>query len=97
MGIGAVLSKSQVRVALALALIELFTKLPVVKSIYSSLKSFFDYFAPSSKPGRQQMVILRMPDNELEVVGLVTRRSSADLPSGFHPGDRVAVCLPMGT
>ena len=94
-GIGALLSKAQVRDALAF--IELpFTKLPVVKSIYSSLKSFSDYFAPSGKPDTQQVVILRMPDHELEVVGLVTRRSFADLPPGFLPGARVAVYLPMG-
>lgn len=94
-GIGAVLSKPQVREALTL--IELpFTKLPVVKSIYSSLKSFSDYFAPGAKSGGQQVVILRMPDHELEVVGLVTRRSFADLPPGFLPGERVAVYLPMG-
>lgn len=94
-GIGALLSKAQVRDALAF--IELpFTKLPVVKSIYSSLKSFSDYFAPGGKPDSQQVVILRMPDHELEVVGLVTRRSFADLPPGFLPGERVAVYLPMG-
>ena len=94
-GIGALLSKPQVRDALAL--IELpFTKLPVVKSIYSSLKSFSDYFAPSGKSGGQQVVVLRMPNTELEVVGLVTRRSFADLPPGFLPGDRLAVYLPMG-
>lgn len=94
-GIGAVLSKEKVRHALTF--IELpFTKLPVVKSIYSSLKSFSDYFAPGAKAGSQQVVILRMPGNELEVVGLVTRRSFADLPPGFLPGDRVAVYLPMG-
>jgi uncharacterized membrane protein len=94
-GIGAVLSKRQVREALAF--IELpFTRLPVVKSIYSSLKSFSDYFAPGGRPDSQQVVILRMPGNELEVVGLVTRRSFADLPPGFLPGERVAVYLPMG-
>ncbi len=94
-GIGAVLSKPRVREGLAL--IELpFTRLPVVKSIYSSLKSFSEYFAPGSKHGGQQVVVLRMPDHELEVVGLVTRRSFADLPAGFQPGDRVAVYLPMG-
>lgn len=94
-GIGAVLSKRHVRDALAI--IELpFTRLPVVKSIYSSLKSFSDYFAPSSKPDSQQVVALRMPGHELEIVGLVTRRSFADLPAGFLPGERVAVYLPMG-
>lgn len=94
-GIGAVLSRPQVRAALTL--IELpFTKLPVVKSIYSSLKSFSDYFAPGSKSGNQQVVVLRMPGHELEVVGLVTRRGFGDLPAGFLPGERVAVYLPMG-
>jgi uncharacterized membrane protein len=94
-GIGAVLSKPQVRGVLAL--IELpFTRLPVVKSIYSSLKSFSDYFAPGAKSAGQQVVILRMPGHELEVVGLVTRQGFADLPAGFLAGDRVAVYLPMG-
>ena len=94
-GIRALISKAEVRDVLAL--IELpFTKLPVVKSIYSSLKSFSDYFSRTGKSGGQQVVILRQPSSELEVVGLVTRRSFADLPSGFLPGDRVAVYLPMG-
>jgi len=94
-GIGALLSKAHVRDALAF--IELpFTRLPVVKSIYSALKSFSDYFSPTSRTDGQQVVILRVADTEVEVVGLVTRRSFADLPSGFLPGERVAVYLPMG-
>jgi uncharacterized membrane protein len=94
-GIGAVMSQAQVREVLAL--IELpFTRLPVVKSIYSSLKSFSDYFAPSSKPSSQQVVVLRMPGQPLEIVGLVTRRNFADLPPDLQAADRVAVYLPMG-
>jgi uncharacterized membrane protein len=96
LGIGWLVSKQQVRDALAF--VELpFKNLPVVKSIYSSLKSFADYFSPSSdKGGSQSVVILRMPGHEMEIVGLVTRRSFADLPQGFLPGERVAVYLPMG-
>jgi uncharacterized membrane protein len=94
-GIGALMSKPQVRDALTL--IELpFTRLPVVKSIYSSLKSFSDYFTPSGQAAGQQVVALRMPGHEMEIVGLVTRRSFADLPAGLLPGERVAVYLPMG-
>ncbi len=74
-----------------------FTNIPVVKSIYSSLKSFADYFSPHHKEDTaQQVVILRMPDHPLEVVGLVTRNHMEGLPQGFLPGDRVAVYLPMG-
>jgi uncharacterized membrane protein len=72
-----------------------FTHLPVVKSIYSSLKTFADYFAPHKK-NPQQVVLLRMPGNELGVVGLVTRQSMEGLPPGLAELDQVAVYLPMG-
>ena len=89
---------SQRGVGRLLSLVELpFTNLPVVKSIYSSFKSFADYFSPQREKGTQQMVvILRMPGQVLEVVGLVTRQRVDDLPGGFLQGDRGAVYLPMG-
>lgn len=74
-----------------------FTNIPVVKSVYTSLKSFADYFSPHHKEGStQQVVVLRLPGQDLEVVGLVTRQHMQGLPDGFLPGDRVAVYLPMG-
>jgi len=80
-----------------LSLIELpFTNLPVVKSIYSSLKSFADYFSTHKDKPAQQVVVLRIPGNELELVGLVTRQGVDGLPAGFLQGDRLAVYLPMG-
>jgi uncharacterized membrane protein len=95
LAIGFLVSQKSARKLLSFVEIP-FTNLPVVKSIYSSLKSFADYFAPSSKQGEQSVVILRMPGHAMEIVGLITRRSFADLPSGFLPGERVAVYLPMG-
>ncbi|VCU68156.1 hypothetical protein PIGHUM_00206 [Pigmentiphaga humi] len=95
--VGMMLSKERVR--RLMSYVEWpFTSIPVIKSIYSSLKSFADYFSPANatRESAQQVVILRMPGNEMEVVGLVTRRSTAGLPEGFLPGDRVAVYLPMG-
>ncbi len=81
-----------------LSLLELpFTNLPVVKSIYSSFKSFADYFSPQREQEIQQMVVIvRMPGQAVELVGLVTRQRVDDLPAGFLKGDRVAVYLPMG-
>lgn len=89
---------SQRGVGKLLSLLELpFTNLPVVKSIYSSFKSFADYFSPQhGQEVKQTVVILRMPGYPLEVVGLVTRQRVDDLPAGFLQGDRVAVYLPMG-
>ncbi|MBT9515493.1 MAG: DUF502 domain-containing protein [Methyloversatilis discipulorum] len=81
-----------------LSLVELpFTNLPVVKSIYSSLKNFADYFAPHTGESAQQVVLLRMPGNEMGIVGLVTRQSMDGLPAGLSElEDQVAVYLPMG-
>lgn len=80
-----------------LSLVELpFTNLPVVKSIYSSLKSFADYFSPGHTQSPQQVVVLRQPGGEWEVVGMVTRQEWNDLPGQLLGGERVAVYLPMG-
>lgn len=89
---------SQRFTARLLSWIELpFTNVPVVKSIYNSLKSFADYFSPHhGEEDAQQVVVLRLPEQGLEVVGLVTRQHLRGLPSGFGPDDRVAVYLPMG-
>ena len=93
--IGYLVSKQSVRKLLSFAELP-FTNLPVVKSIYSSLRSFADYFSPTGMQGEQSVVILRMPGHAMEIIGLVTRRSFADLPAGFLPGERVGVYLPMG-
>lgn len=73
-----------------------FTNIPVIKSIYNSLKSFADYFSPHHEDHTpQQVVVFRLPGHDAEMVGLVTRNHLAGLPDGFTQGDRVAVYLPM--
>ncbi|MDP3132617.1 MAG: DUF502 domain-containing protein, partial [Burkholderiaceae bacterium] len=61
----------------------------------SSLKSFADYFSPHEQDA-QQVVLLKSPDGELAIVGLVTRRSLAGLPVDDNLQTHVAVYLPMG-
>ena len=73
-----------------------FTNLPVVKSIYLSLKNFADYFNPTEENTDQQAVILKSPHFDLEMVGLITQQNTQSLPNGFGDDDRVAVFLPMG-
>ena len=87
---------SQSTTARLLSWIELpFTHMPVVKSIYSSLKNFADYFSPNQNTS-QQVVLIRLPGHALAIVGLVTRQSMAGLPAAMAGEDRVAVYLPMG-
>ncbi|NDP37578.1 MAG: DUF502 domain-containing protein [Rhodoferax sp.] len=93
-GIGFVIS--QPYAARLMPWVELpFTNLPVVKSIYSSLKNFADFFSTQKKDS-QQVVVLRKPGQELSIVGLVTRQDMRGLPVAMAQGDPVAVYLPMG-
>jgi len=96
LGLGVMVS--QPAFARLLSWVELpFTNLPVVKSIYTSLKNFADYFAPHDKDQpQQQVVLLRAPGQDMSIVGLVTRQSFGDLPGALGTLDQVAVYLPMG-
>ncbi|MBA3057129.1 MAG: DUF502 domain-containing protein [Gammaproteobacteria bacterium] len=93
-GIGFVISQPQA--ARLMPWVELpFTNVPVVKSIYSSLKNFADFFSTQKKDS-QQVVVLRKPGQDLSIVGLVTRQSMQGLPQGLALDNQVAVYLPMG-
>jgi uncharacterized membrane protein len=72
-----------------------FTNLPLVKTIYSSLKSFADYFSPHERDA-QQVVLLKQPNGELSIIGLVTRQTLEGLPVSAESEQHVAVYLPMG-
>jgi uncharacterized membrane protein len=72
-----------------------FTNLPLVKTIYSSLKSFADYFSPHEGDA-QQVVLLKQPGGELSIIGLVTRQTLEGLPVNAEAEQHVAVYLPMG-
>lgn len=73
-----------------------FANIPVVKSIYLSLKNFADYFNPVQEASSQQAVILKSPNSDIEMIGLITLQDAEAFPVGFRPKDRVAVFLPMG-
>lgn len=94
--IGYLVTKQRVRILFSV-MERPFTNIPVIKSIYSSLKNFADYFSPGTQQhGQQAVVALRIPGQDLEIVGLVTRQNVDGLPAGFLQGQRVAVYLPMG-
>ena len=78
------------------SLLELpFTNLPVIKSIYNSIKSFAEYFSNQNVVDEKQAVVIKIPESDIEMVGLVTRNDLKKLPDGFSKQDRVAVYLPM--
>ena len=72
-----------------------FQIVPVVRTVYTAIKDFTQYFTPSDKKQNQSVVIVKMPDSPIEMVGLMTRDNLQGMPDGFTKEDRVAVYFPM--
>lgn len=70
----------------------LFVRIPLFKTIYSSIGDMMSYFHKDpSKSGR--MVVVEL--DSLRFLGIVTRETFADLPAGFGDEDRVSVLIPL--
>ncbi|MDX5445929.1 MAG: DUF502 domain-containing protein [Zoogloeaceae bacterium] len=70
-------------------------KLPVIRSVYPTIRDFFEYFSPMRKKDFRQVVAVRLPENGLEIMGLVTQTDRKRMPRSFGDGDSVLVYLPM--
>lgn len=73
----------------------LFTRMPVVKTVYMAIKDFTEYLAPDKDKKTNQVVLVKFPDSQVEMIGLMTRESLRDLPDPVSKEDRVAVYFPM--
>lgn len=76
-----------------------FQIIPVVRTVYTAIKDFTQYFTSSDNKKNQQVVIVKMPDSPIEMVGLMTRENMNGMPEGFTKDsqgkDKVAVYFPM--
>lgn len=73
----------------------LFHRLPLVKTIYSALKDFIGYLSPDSQVAMSKVVLVRLPGQEFEQIGFVTREDFSNLPLEPTVDQPVAVYLPM--
>jgi len=48
-------------------------RLPLVKTIYSALQDFIDYLRPDSKVAMSKVVLVKVPGQQFEQLGFVTR------------------------
>ncbi|NJL23905.1 MAG: DUF502 domain-containing protein [Calothrix sp. SM1_5_4] len=94
-GFGVVVDRPLARWAVT-AIENLFSGLPVVKTVYYAIKDFTEYLKPSKERKTNQVVLVRFPDTQIELIGLITRDSLHDLPAPVTKEDRVAVYFPMG-
>ncbi len=73
----------------------LLERLPLIKTIYSALKDFFGYFSADGQRRFSKVVMVRLPGQDYEALGFVTRETFDDLPIDPVVDDPVAVYLPM--
>ena len=70
-------------------------RLPLVKTIYSALKDFIGYLSPDSKVAMSKVVLVRVPGQDFEQMGFVTREDFSRLPMTLTVEEPIAVYLPM--
>lgn len=74
---------------------DLLYHMPLIKSVYGAIRDFFQYFSPSRQGDFQQVVAVKF-DNDMELIGFVTRSNSDSLPiADDDKTERVLVYLPM--
>ena len=74
---------------------KLLYRIPLIKSVYGSLRDFFTLFSRSDRDRARQPVMVRIGETEMELLGFVMREDFSGLPDGIGGEDRVAVYLPM--
>ena len=68
---------------------------PLIKTVYRSIRDFFEYFSPDRKKEFQQVVAVTLGDTGMQAVGFVTQTQAERLPGGLGQADSVLVYLPM--
>lgn len=70
-------------------------RLPLVKTIYSAIKDFVGYLSPDSQIGLSKVVLVKIPGQQFELLGFVTREDFSSLPMHLTVEEPIAVYLPM--
>jgi uncharacterized membrane protein len=70
-------------------------RLPLVKTLYSAIKDFMAYLSPDSQVAQSKVVLVRLPNQEFELLGFVTREDFSTLPMTLTVEEPIAVYLPF--
>ena len=75
----------------------LMNRIPLVKTLYGSLKDFIGFFAAKRESQFNQVVTLDLEfgGTPMRMVGFVTRSDFSDLPPGIGGEGEIAVYLPL--
>lgn len=72
-------------------------KLPLVKTLYGSIRDLMSFFDSSKKKDFNKVVMVTIAGTDTRLIGLVTREDFENLPSGIDDknSESMAVYLPM--
>lgn len=70
-------------------------RIPLVKSLYGSVKDLLGFFMGGDKKADSQVVMVDVGGTGQRILGLMTRTDFTDVPDGIGGNDQVAVYLPM--
>lgn len=76
----------------------LMDRIPVIGTIFNSIKSFADYLNPKNNTARGQTVVAHFPSKEnsqYKLVGFMTQTSLKNMPTSLNGEDLVTVYFPM--
>jgi uncharacterized membrane protein len=68
---------------------------PVIKTVYRSIRDFLDYFSPARKDEFQQVVAVSIGETGMQLIGFVTQALPERLPEDYRRDDSVLVYMPM--
>lgn len=74
---------------------KLMYRLPLVKTVYGALRDFTEFLSRPKTQGAQQVVLVRLGNTDLRVIGFVTRDDLAGLPPGMGEPGMIMVYMPM--
>ncbi|MCC7460644.1 MAG: DUF502 domain-containing protein [Proteobacteria bacterium] len=73
-----------------------FKKIPIVGTVFNSLKDIAEYAKSMKNPNAHgKSVIVTFPNSDTKIAGFLTRTSLDDLPTNDDLKDRVAVYIPL--
>ena len=73
----------------------LLQRIPGIKSLYGSIRDMVGFFDASKQKEFDKTVMVALADENVRLMGLVTREDFGDLPEGIGDEQTVAVYLPM--
>jgi uncharacterized membrane protein len=70
-------------------------RIPLIKTLYGAVRDLIGFITKGHETGLRQVVAIKIGDENIKLIGFVTREDLASLPEEIGGQDRIAVYLPM--